>query len=106
MSFDLVARNAWEVLQDYDFESDVFWEKGDIPWKRLRAVIFPHRMKSILKSVYESKWGSIVDSLNTMGLIESICVAEWHDRESNKEDDNDLDSDNELYMSKGSWLHN
>lgn len=97
MSFALVAGNAWEVLADYNFESAEFWEPRDTPWKRLKAVTFPHPIDNILKSVYVNKWGDITDlsSLTTMGLIQSICVAEWHDRELKNQEDHDFDSDSE-----------
>eukprot|EP00966_Prymnesium_polylepis_P164636 3806190-Prymnesium_polylepis.1 len=54
-------------------------------WKRLIAQKTSIGLKSLLRSIYVSKWGPIDCSIDIMGIIEAICVAEWDDRNAQDE---------------------
>ena len=90
-------QKVWDVLADYNFESSEFWEPTDMAWKRLIAGKTSNDLKGLLRSIYVSKWGPIDLSLDIMGIIEAICVAEWDDRyaqdeeeEGGEEEDEDI----------------
>ena len=78
-------KKIWGVLADYEFESIAFWEPSDMAWKRLIAGKTDIDLKSLLCRIYVSKWGPIDCSMNIMGIIEAICVAEWDDRNAQDE---------------------
>jgi len=80
-------QKVWDVLADYNFESSEFWEPTDMAWKRLIAGKTSNDLKGLLRSIYVSKWGPIDLSLDIMGIIEAICVAEWDDRYAQDEEE-------------------
>ena len=56
-------------------------------WKRLIAGKTSDVLEGLLRSIYVSKWGPIDGSLDIMGIIEAICVAEWDDRYAQDEEE-------------------
>ena len=88
ISHSYTARQkVWDVLADYSFESSEFWEPTDMAWKRLIAGKTSDVLEGLLRSIYVSKWGPIDGSLDIMGIIEAICVAEWDDRYAQDEEE-------------------